>query len=92
MSKNNDNNQDVDLVMLKSINNEYEFNLTKALLEDNQIPFIIKDKGIGGYMRIIGGTSMYKTEILVEESMFDKAKIILDDVFLETEGDKINED
>lgn len=88
MSKDGNNNQDLELVVLKFINNEYELQLTKAILDDNEIPFIVKNQGIGGYMKIIGGrSSMYKTEILVEESMFDKAKAILDDVFLDTRED-----
>ncbi|HZK33044.1 MAG TPA: DUF2007 domain-containing protein [Tissierellaceae bacterium] len=92
MSKDNDNKQDrekeVELVVLKFINTEYELNLTKAVLEDNEIPYVIKDQGMGGYMRIIGGrSSMYKTEILVEESTYPKAKAILDEVFSETVED-----
>ena len=83
--KNQEEEKDLELVVLKFINNEYELQLTKSLLEDNEIPFIIKDQGSGGYMRIIGGSSMYKTEVLVAESMFEKAKAILDDVFLEVE-------
>lgn len=92
MTKDNDNNQDrekeVELVVLKFINTEYELNLTKAVLEDNEIPYVIKDQGMGGYMRILGGlSSMYKTEVLVEESTYPKAKAILDEVFSETVED-----
>lgn len=91
MSRNNDKynekNKDLELVVLKAINDEYELNLTKSLLEDNNIPFIVKDYGSGGYMRIIGGSSMYRTEILVEESMFGEAKAILDEVFPEVIDD-----
>lgn len=89
MSKDNENNgeirEDVKLVVLKLIDKEYDLIVAKALLEDNNIPFIVKNYGSGGYMRIIGRSSMYKTEILVEESTFEKAKSILDDVFLEEE-------
>lgn len=86
-SEHNERDKDVELVVLKSINDEYELNLTKSLLEDNNIPFIVKDYGMGGYMRIIGGSSMYKTEILVEKSMFGEAKAILDGVFPEIVDD-----
>lgn len=86
--KDNQEKEGLELVVLKFINSEYELNLTKALLEDNNIPFIVKDDGIGGYMRIIGGSStMYKTEILVEESMFESAKAILNQVFSEANDD-----
>lgn len=69
---------DLELVLLKTINNEYELNLIKGLLEENEIPYIVKDYGIGGYMRIIGGTSPYRTDILVERSQFKKANEIIE--------------
>lgn len=86
MSKNKDNNNhgikddDLELMLLKTTNNEYELGLIKALLEDNNIPFIVRDYESGGYMRLIGGSSIYRTDILVEESMFEKAKDILEQV------------
>jgi len=71
--------KDIELVLLKTINSEYELNLIKGLLNEHKIPYIIKDYGSGGYMRIIGGTSLYKTDILVEKSMLDVAKSLLED-------------
>lgn len=68
------------LVLLRTINNNIEFNLIKALLEDNDIPYIVKDYGAGGYMRIIGGESFSRTEILVEESFYEKANNILEQI------------
>jgi hypothetical protein len=44
-----------------------------SILEDNKIPYIIKNKGSGSYMRIITGSSPFKTDILVEKRSFDKA-------------------
>lgn len=82
---NYDREKDIELVILKSINNNYEYNLTKALLEDNDILFITNDYGSGGYLRTIGGFSLFSkpAEILVEKSMFDRAKAILDKAFSE---------
>lgn len=61
------------MVILKSIDNDYEFTLTKAILEDNGIPFVTKDYGSEGYLRTIGGFSLFSrsAEIFVEKSMFD---------------------
>lgn len=84
MSKHSDHkkkrDEDLELVVLKAVNNQHELDFIKILLEDNNIPFIVKDYGSGGYMRIIGGSSMYRTDILVERSMFEKAKALLDEV------------
>lgn len=85
MSKHKENNknkkdEELELVVLKAINNQQEFNIISVLLKDNEIPFMVKDYGSGGYMRIIGRTSIYRTDILVEKSMFEKAKALLDEL------------
>ena len=78
--KKNDNHSDeIELVLLKTIINDYELSLIKNLLDDNGIPYIVKDYGIGGYMRIITASSMYRTDILVEISSYEKAKEIIDE-------------
>lgn len=75
---------DIDLVLLKSINNNYELDIITSILDDNNIPYIMKDHGVGGYMRIIGGdTSFYRTDILVEKSTYDEAKNLLNQIIFE---------
>ncbi len=69
----------LEIVVLKTVSNDYELNLIKNLLDEHNIPYIIKDRGSGGYMRIITGASLYGTDILVEKSIFEKAKAILDE-------------
>lgn len=78
--KENDKHSDeIELVLLKTINNDFELSLIKNLLDDNQIPYLVKDYGIGGYMRIITASSMFRTDILVEISSYEKAKEIIDE-------------
>lgn len=75
MSKNKKN--DLQLVILRTVNNDYDLNSLKAILDEENIPYIIKDRGIGGYMRVIGGNHLYGTDILVEESVVERAEKIL---------------
>lgn len=70
---------DIEMVLLKTVNNQFELDVVKELLDDNEIPYVIKDYGIGGYMRIISGSSLYRTDILVAEATFKKAKAIIDE-------------
>lgn len=70
---------DFEMVLLKTASNNYELDLMKNLLDEHNISYILKDRGMGGYMRIIGGYSLYGTDILVERSSFEKAKEILDE-------------
>lgn len=75
------NNKDkINLRKLRSVTNEIELGMIKEILEDNNIPYILKDKGSGAYMRIITGSSPFSTEIMVEESKFDKANKILESI------------
>ncbi len=77
MSKKEKSQDKIELVLLRSTSDNYELNLIKALLEDSDIPFIIKERGGGGYMKIIGGTSVFGTDIYVEAGTFKKAEDIL---------------
>ncbi|MBU5427601.1 DUF2007 domain-containing protein [Tissierella pigra] len=77
MTKNKD---DLEIVLLRSTNNNYELDLIKSLLEENNIPYIIREPGIGQHMRIIGGLPLYGTDILVEKSSFEKANNILEEL------------
>lgn len=78
-AKDDDHTDDIELVLLKTVINDYELGLIKSLLDDNIIPYIVKDYGTGGYMRIITASSLYRTDILVEISSYEKAKDIIDE-------------
>ncbi|NLY85411.1 MAG: DUF2007 domain-containing protein [Tissierellia bacterium] len=75
-------NKDIQLRLLKTVDTNFELDLITNLLKENDIPYILKDHGTGGYMRIISGSSIYGTDILVEELFFEKAKEILNSISL----------
>ncbi|NLK43211.1 MAG: DUF2007 domain-containing protein [Tissierellia bacterium] len=81
-NKGNQENKDIQLVLLKTVNNNIELGLITNLLEENNIPYLLRDPGTGGYMRIIGGGSIYGTDILVEESFFERASEIIGSITL----------
>ena len=51
--------------------------MIRSILDDNDIPYLLKDHGSGGHMRIIAGGSIFGTDVMVEETDFDKAKSLL---------------
>ena len=79
MFKNKDKADEIEIALLRTINNNYELELIKNLLEDADIPYLIKERGIGSYMRMISGDSMYGTDIFIEEKLLEKAESILDE-------------
>lgn len=75
MSKNNIN--DVKIVKLKSISNEMELGMIKEILDDNNIPYIVKNQGTGSHMRIISGSSPFVTDVMVSQTDLEKAHDLL---------------
>jgi hypothetical protein len=80
--KKKNQSDDLQMVVLKTSSNNYEIDLIKSLLEENEIPYILKERGIGGYMKIISGSSLFGTDILVEKSSLEKAKTLMDELDL----------
>ncbi len=78
MSRKEDVGDKVELVLLRSTNDNYEISLIKSVLEDANIPFIVKEQGSGGYMKIIGGISLFGTDIYVDKKSLEKARELLD--------------
>lgn len=67
----------LELVTLTEVDNEFELGIVTAILEDNRIPYILKNKGSGGYMRIVTGSSPFGTSIMVEKSMLEIARELI---------------
>ena len=80
MKKNND---EVNIIKLRSTSNEMELSMMKAILDDNHIPYLIKNHGAGGHMRIIGGSSLFGTDVMVAEDDFDAANNLLESISIE---------
>ena len=85
-------------ILLYSISNQTEESMIVSLLEDANIPVLIKNRGIGGYMKIYMGYSVYGSEIYVDKNDFEKAKELIDANFaesnsedMETETDELEE-
>lgn len=80
MTNNEDN---INLIKLRSVTNNMELAMIKEILTDNDIPYIIKDYGPGGHMRIIGGGSIFGTDVMVNEEDFEDANILLESISID---------
>ncbi|MET3617527.1 hypothetical protein ABID14_001158 [Peptoniphilus olsenii] len=65
----------IEYVKLTTSTNKLIFDEICAFLEDNQIPYFVKDDG--DYMRIVSGFSIYEKGIYVSEKDFDRANELL---------------
>ena len=75
-----------EMELLITVTNEVELGLITVILNKNKIPFITKDKGAGGYMRVYTGTSIWSTDILVKKDDLDNANDLIAN-FLEKEDE-----
>ncbi len=52
---------------------EFAYRTVTQILEEQKIPYYVKDDETGGYMKIIGGFSLYNRKILVADKDYDLA-------------------
>ena len=74
-------NDEIKLVSLVTVRNAYEFGIAESILKDNKIPYIPKEEGAGGYLRITTGGILNPTDIMVEEAHYQRAKELIEPVF-----------
>ncbi len=64
--------------LLETAYGDVEVALVCGILDDEQIPYLTKDRGSGGVVRVFMGNSLMGTDILVPEEKYEDAKAILD--------------
>lgn len=70
-----------EMVNLKTVYGVYEREALTGLLEENDIPYIAQGNSIGGYLTIVAGTSgSFGTDILVGKNVYERAKELMDSV------------
>lgn len=67
--------KDIEYVKLVTSTNKLIFDEICAFLEDNSIPYLVKDDD--DFMRMISGFSIYEKGIYVSEDDFEKANELL---------------
>ena len=66
------------MALLTTARDDVELSILRSILEGEEIPYLAKDRGSGGLVRIITGNSMYGTDVLVPEEYLEKANEVLD--------------
>ena len=66
------------MTLLCTVHDDAELAIFGGILEDEQIPYLTKDRGSGGAVRVIAGYSMFGTDILVPSDRYADAAAVLD--------------
>lgn len=74
--------------LLTTVDSFAESNMIKAFLKDEGIPVLTRDLGLGGFMKVTMGFTVFGQELYVDESDFETASELLKAFFdTDAEGD-----
>ncbi len=69
---------DENLELLTTVYDNVELSVLRSILEGENIPYMIRERGSGSSVRIITGFSMFGTDIFVPKTIVGEAKELLD--------------
>ena len=72
------NAPDKNAVLLTTTHDDVEKSIICGILEEEEIPFLTKDRGAGEAVRVAMGFSMYGGDIYVPTTLFEKANELLE--------------
>ena len=74
---------------LTTAHDNVELSILRSILEAEEIPYRVRERGSGGVVKVIAGYSMYGSDIFVPAELLDKATELLD---ASCNGEVIEED
>ena len=69
---------DENLELLTTVYDNVELSILRSILEGENIPYLIRERGSGSSVRIIAGFSMFGTDVFVPKTIVGQAKEILE--------------
>lgn len=82
----------IELVLAITTKDNYETSVVKSALEEENIPYFIQERGMGGYMKIYMGFSVYGSDIYIPKQQEEKVKEILQNLFIKEIQEEQNEE
>lgn len=67
-------------VLLTTARDDCELGIIRCLLEENGVPFLPRDRESGNYMRLLMGSNIFGTDILVNREDLERAQELLDGI------------
>ena len=63
---------------LTTVHDNVELSIVRSILDGENIPYRVRERGSGGVVRVIAGYSMYGTDIFVPTEVLESATALLD--------------
>ena len=64
--------------LLTTVHDNVELSVLRSILDGEEIPYLIRERGSGSSVKIIAGFSMYGTDVFVPVSAAERAREVLD--------------
>ena len=72
--------------LLTTVDSFAESNMIAAFMKDEGIPVLVKELGLGGFMKVTMGFTVFGRELYVDEGDFERASELLK-AFFDTDAD-----
>lgn len=69
--------EDPELAIVRTAANNYELGVIQGILEENEIPYMVKERESGNYMKIFMGMSIFGSDVIVAKDNLERAKELL---------------
>ena len=70
--------KDRDLELLTTANDNIYLSITESLLKDNDIPYLVKDRGCGTVVKVVMGFSIFGADVYVLKKDIERASELLE--------------
>ncbi len=67
-----------DAAVLTTVHDNVELSVLRSILDGENIPYRVRERGSGGVVRVIAGYTMFGTDILVSQDALPVARELLD--------------
>ena len=84
---------DKDLELLTTVYDNTLLPIIESILRDAEIPYLLKERGCGGVMKVVMGFSMQGTDVFVKREDLETATVLItppdeDELEIEEESDQ----
>lgn len=68
---------DENAAYLTTVHNEVELAILRSLLDAEEIPYVVRERGSGSVVKVVMGYSMYGSDVFVPKSASARAEALL---------------
>ena len=84
--------KDDDLELLTTVNDNVFLSIVESVLEDNDIPYLVKDRGCGAVVKVVMGFSIFGADVYVLKKDHEAASELIEQFTAAANDDEYTEE